>query len=452
MAVVGKSPVKQGYRNPCTDVKDRSSMIEVQPGNNKNKRSLECEIPPDRSTKKPRRSDKDFALNTSYTSVSEWASLPMDIFFLTLDKLFELIDHVRLAVVCKHWNDVSKAHNRTTQRWCKVLPMLMIPFGSRTKRMVCSLSEGKIYTNVQLPVPYDKRCSGSSHGWLATADETFAITLLNPFRKAEAIHLPPLVTPYDLPGCQSELQKHRDELKKQYHYYVRKVILSADPSSNPNNYVVVAIYDNCCRLAFIRAGQRDWTYLEEPYMFSDAIFHRNEIYAVGLGGIIASVDINSSDDPSSHPKAIIRTPLRPMVHPVFPYKADKAYLVESSNGDLLHVRKFLKPKEGVDQKLGVVNFVVYKVLFSDKDGSIVKQNVVDSIGDDALFLGDNHSMTVLASNFPRCQPNSIYFTNDIWNGGIGIFSLANKTVTQLYRPQNPIPPAIWIVPPNNGLC
>ncbi|XP_004298362.1 PREDICTED: uncharacterized protein LOC101307489 [Fragaria vesca subsp. vesca] len=247
-------------------------------------------------------------------------------------------------------------------------------------------------------------------------------------------------------------------------------------------------------MAFISAGQRDWTYLEEPYMFSDAIFHRNEIHAVGLGGVIASVDISSSNDPTQQPKAIIRTPLRPMVHPVFPCKAEKAYLVESSNGDLLHVRKFLKPKEGVDQKLGVVNFVVYKVLFSDKDGSIVKQNEVDIIGDDALFLGDNHSMTVLASNFPRCQPNSIYFTNDISNGGIGIFSLANKTVTQLYGrklysapvhlrrpfdadlaepfdffkmdggddgcpeyallygPLNPIPPAIWIVPPINGLC
>ncbi|KAL6187807.1 hypothetical protein ACLB2K_039202 [Fragaria x ananassa] len=288
------------------------------------------------STKKPRRS--------SYSSVSEWASLPnRDIFLLVLDKLFELIDHVRLAAVCKHWHNVSKEHNRTTQRWCKVLiPMLMIPFGSRTKRMVCSLSEGKIYTNVQLPVPYDKRCSGSSHGWLATADETFAITLLNPFTKAEAIHLPPLVTPYDIPGCQSELQKHRDELKKQYHYYVRKVILSADPSSNPNNYVVVAIYDNCCR---------------------------NEIFPFGLGGLIASVDISSSNDSTQQPKAIIRTPLKPMVHPVFPYKADKAYFVESINGDLLHVRKFLKPKEGVDRKLGVVNFVVYKVLFSEKMGA-----------------------------------------------------------------------------------
>lgn len=85
MAVVGKTPVKQGkvsiliksldilfysssyfdsgmdlliyefhvcrvvwYRNLCTDIKNRSSMIEVHPGNNKNKRSLECDVPPDR--------------------------------------------------------------------------------------------------------------------------------------------------------------------------------------------------------------------------------------------------------------------------------------------------------------------------------------------------------------------------------------------------------------------
>ncbi|KAM5567354.1 hypothetical protein ABKV19_015439 [Rosa sericea] len=427
-------------------------MLEVHP-DNKNKRRLEFELPPHRSIKKLHR----IACNTSCSSVSEWASLPKDILLLMLHKLFEPIDHVRLAAVCNHWHKVSKEHDHTTQRWCNLLPMLMIPPSrppSRTKQMVYSLSEGETYTNVQLPVPYDRRFSGSSHGWLATAHENFSITLLNPFRKAAAIHLPPLTTPHNFRDYQFELQKFQDELKKRYDYYVRKVILSADPSLNPHNYVVVATYDYCCRMAFIKAGQRDWTYVEKTYMFSDAIFHRNEIYAVGLGGIIASVDVNSSNDPSRPPKAIPLTPLRPMEHPLFPYKADTAYLVESTNGDLLHVRRFLKRKEGLDQKLGVINFVVYKVLFNDNDGTFVRQDLVDNIGDDALFLGDNHSISVLASNFPRCQPNSIYFTNDIMNGGMGIFNLADKTVTQHY-PLNPseryIRPAIWIVPPFNGL-
>ncbi|XP_004298361.1 PREDICTED: putative F-box protein At5g55150 [Fragaria vesca subsp. vesca] len=219
---------------------------------------------------------------------------------------------------------------------------------------------------------------------------------------AEAIHLPPLVSTFDLPGCQIEFQKRHDELKKQYPYYVRKVILSADPSLNPDNYVVVAIYDICCKLAFIRAGQRDWTYLDEPYMFSDAIFYRSQIYAVGQGGKIVLLDVNSSNDPSRPPIAKRLTPFGPILHPQFPCKADKAYLVVSSNGELLHVRRFLTRKEATDQNVRIMNsFVVYKALFDDNNGSIVKQDVVESIGDDALFLGDNHSMSVLASNFPR---------------------------------------------------
>lgn len=61
--------------------------------------------------------------------------------------------------------------------------------------------------------------------------------------------------------------------------------------------------------------------------------------------------------------------------------------------------------------------IVYKlVLEYGYFGSVVwLQHVeVKNIGDEALFLGDNHSVSVLASNFPQgcLQPNSIYY-NDI---------------------------------------
>lgn len=44
----------------------------------------------------------------------------------------------------------------------------------------------------------------------------------------------------------------------------------------------------------------------------------------------------------------------------------------------------------------------------------MEQVEVKSIGDEALFLGAGHSVSVLASNFPGCKPNSIYYTyNDV---------------------------------------
>ncbi|PRQ41065.1 putative F-box domain-containing protein [Rosa chinensis] len=124
MSVADESPVKRDlvlYHNPYTGV-EIYSMLEVHP-DNKNKRRLEFELPPHRSIKKLHR----IACNASCSSVSEWASLPKDILLLMLHKLFEPIDHVRLAAVCSHWHKVSKEHNHTTQRWCNLLPMLMIP-------------------------------------------------------------------------------------------------------------------------------------------------------------------------------------------------------------------------------------------------------------------------------------------------------------------------------------
>lgn len=37
---------------------------------------------------------------------------------------------------------------------------------------------------------------------------------------------------------------------------------------------------------------------------------------------------------------------------------------------------------------------------------------VKSNGDEALVVGDNHSVSVLASNFPGCCGNSRYYTSD----------------------------------------
>lgn len=81
-----------------------------------------------------------------------------------------------------------------------------------------------------------------------------------------------------------------------------------------------------------------------------------------------------------------------------------AYLVESTKGDLLCVRRFF---EGETSS----KFMVCKLVLEDDNGFVVGEVEVQSIGDDALFLGDNSpSVSVLASNYPGCQPNCIYFT------------------------------------------
>ena len=86
-----------------------------------------------------------------------------------------------------------------------------------------------------------------------------------------------------------------------------------------------------------------------------------------------------------------------------------------------------------------------------------------SLGDEALFVGDNQSMSILASNFPGCQPNSIYFTDDsidvfaIKNTyrpkgpfDMGIYCLENGTFQKHYTPKYKhryLAPPLWVVPP-----
>ncbi|VVA23772.1 PREDICTED: F-box [Prunus dulcis] len=130
---------------------------------------------------------------------------------------------------------------------------------------------------------------------------------------------------------------------------------------------------------------------------------------------------------------------------------------------MLHVRRILKPKEGRDGDLLTDSFKVYKVVFDDKDGSIVHQVEVESIGDEALVVGDNHSAPVLASNFPGCQPNSVHYTKDLLKRqhpdgrpfDMAVNNLENETSTRFYSPNcwhKGMPLAAWICPQFNGLC
>ncbi|KAL6186759.1 hypothetical protein ACLB2K_042878 [Fragaria x ananassa] len=104
------------------------------------------------------------------------------------------------------------------------------------------------------------------------------------------------------------------------------------------------------------------------------------------------------------------------------------------------VQRDMEPKKNVNndlhQKLWTNSFVVYKIGFKksnvkldrgkpvfdveepslytgDGDRSnYFKLFEVESIGDEVLFVGDNYSFSVLASDYPGCQPNSIYYTDD----------------------------------------
>ncbi|XP_008223926.1 PREDICTED: F-box protein At2g26160-like [Prunus mume] len=374
--------------------------------------------------------------NTSSSQVSDqWASIPL--LFLILDKLWETSDHIRVAGVCKQWRVAAKEYNRITQRWRELpLPMLLIPTAFGGKLEMYSFPGGKI-SDIELSLPCNTISMCHGHGWLATMDVPepilFAhpktptvITLVNPFRKAAVpIHLHHLSFSY----------QHMYEVVRKYSPEVLfpKVILSEDPTLNPDSYMVAVLHKHEPELAFNKGGRKDWICTGEITrgLLMDVICHKSQVFAVAESGDIFSINISWK-----RRKATILT-LQECPFAGFAYKA---YLVESTKGDLLHVRR-LDKEEG---------FMVYKLVFNGRDGSV--QHVeLRSLGDEVMFLSDNCGISVLASNFPQCQRNSIYYVDHCAKNKIGRFNLEDETITG-YDYSLSMPKALWIAHLFTGLC
>ncbi|KAK9278185.1 hypothetical protein L1049_027745 [Liquidambar formosana] len=145
-----------------------------------------------------------------------------------------------------------------------------------------------------------------------------------------------------------------------------------------------------------------------------------------------------------------------MVAPRTSVHAPKAYLVESSAGDLLMVQRFLKQKDHEIQLL-TSGFKIFKLQHSTAT-AIAGWIEIKSLGDDALFLGDNHSLCISVANVTGCKSNSIYYTDDYDDAttyeafgprDMGVFNLEDASFGLHYKldpSQKHMPPALWIVP------
>ncbi|MBA0588935.1 hypothetical protein Gorai_017713 [Gossypium raimondii] len=168
-------------------------------------------------------------------------------------------------------------------------------------------------------------------------------------------------------------------------------------------------------------------------------FHKGKFYAVDFRLGIKSVQVTNMNGSlvSAFDEKIIIPPEE---------EGDNAfkYIVESSDGELLIVQRFIST---YGPYRWTTNFKVLKL--RQHANHVARLVEVRNIGDDALFLGDNCSMSVAASRFPECRPNSIYFTDDTilytLEGSIdmGIFSLE----TGCFQPFDDMDPSHSDMPP-----
>ncbi|XP_048136717.1 putative F-box protein At5g55150 [Rhodamnia argentea] len=375
---------------------------------------------------------------------ADWASLPGDIMDTILKKLGSFDEYFRVGRVCMSWFSFVKDHTEFKELSRKQAPLLVIPAinNRRDRRNLYSVIDGKTY-GVQVILRYNRRCVGSSHGWLATVGRKMVITLTNPFSQRQ-IRLPPIFNP-----PKGDITKGNPHC---FYLWVYKVIMSDDPDLCPENCVVGAIYSGFARLAFIKLGDECWTYVDMNLtLFTDIIFSRKLLHAVDRYGKLISVDLSIDSYVGENEVEVI-------VPRCMPRQSDFAYIVESRNGNILMVRRFLvKQPEHKDLYLTrEIRVFKLKRNSSARSGWIEVKN----LDGESLFVGDSHSTSLSSSEIPGVKPNCIYYTDDYFHDGhyhykedgpldMGVFDMDNGSFGSHYvldPSQKQFPPAIFITP------
>ncbi|XP_058205038.1 uncharacterized protein LOC131318976 [Rhododendron vialii] len=394
------------------------------------------------------------------SSFSDWAWLPRNLLLSILEKIDQFSDYVRFSGVCLPWRryaldqvtDDYKQRLRIFKSCHNKLPVLMMDTNENSepaKRLLFSLTREITYS-VDLPLPCTRRFIGSAFGWLLAIERsTMVITLLNPFTGG-AVSLPPLKDPYGLYEGYIDDDDPED--------FIRKAILSSDPSLSPNNYEVVVIYDGMCRLAMFKSGQESWNFIDRrDYSCScfDVIYHhKGQIYGVDKMSNLVKIDFASGTE------IALTKQVKPSID-----MADAVYLVQSQEGDLLHVQRYWEGLPDGDQTENTSRIAVFKLLQHPTGEAEATWVPISRLGNQALFVGDNHSLSVSTLEFPECLPNCIYYTQHFHcdcpgyvprgiDEDMGIFNVEEESFQSCCIPDphlgNNVLPLIWFVPNMRG--
>ncbi|KAJ7965300.1 F-box protein [Quillaja saponaria] len=295
----------------------------------------------------------------------DWASLPDDMLELILQKLSCVVDFLQFSAVCKSWYSASRQNKKKRQH----VPMLLVPTPDQNKpnkHSLYSFAMNQIYDNIQLNIPFSKRLAGSSHGWVVIpglyqpCKKILAVILFNPFY-GKTICLPPVRSfTYEDEG-----NNHGDEVCDHdyirvdgFEYRIAKVALSRDPHHYPENFELMITLSDLHSLALYKSSEKSWIYIpDHPELgmyFSDVIFYKDKFYFVNLRMGLGRIDVNRNilkdngcDGGVSSPTPQIELVLE-CVYERFAEDSKnihRNYIVETSNGDLLLVQRFLKEVE-----------------------------------------------------------------------------------------------------------
>lgn len=390
--------------------------------------------------------------------MAAWSQLPKDLLGLILEKL-PLAHYIRFGSVCISWNCAVKDREFRPK---SQIPWLMIPNDDdeRSARFF-SISEKRTYDIPQPDPPIRRRLwIGSSYGWLITVDEECEMHLLNPVTGTQ-IQLPSITTlPFvdavsDAQGLHTKFN-FINEAENGYItefsadgfrcFFFLKAVLSSPPSKDGGgDFVVMLIHGPYDDLAFMRSGDKSWTSWKSRLTFQDVIPCGDFFYTSSPNGKIYAWDIHCFSDIQPHS-------LKPRCTAVG--KANdlmSSYLIISQDGEFL----VLYREQGGKRDENIT--FDCKLVTVPKGNDKRKWSRVKDMKDTVIFVGNNHSMSMSALEFPELRRNSIYFTdNNIEYSrtfrrkerDIGIYDIIDNRVKPIndLPPHMTWPPSVWFVP------
>ncbi|XP_065847493.1 F-box protein SKIP23-like [Euphorbia lathyris] len=365
--------------------------------------------------------------------MSNWADLPSELLQEIARKHTDYVDYLYTRAVCKSWNlaIAKRPRNLSSQ-----LPFLLLPYYRENPghRGFYNVGDEKTYS-LELPEALEKRCCGSSHGWLIMVEDTPSIFLLNPLTRAK-IELPSLSTfptfPTDLVYLNSRNLNENCIMREKLHIrdtFIVKAVLSADPST-ANVFIAAVIYGFNENLAYCRSNDSEWKIIDPHRRYKDALFREGKLYTVDQIGRISVFDeesnsmIHIADPPPVSPKIRLR----------------QWYLAScNEEKEVLVIARYRKIVPDYEYK--TERFEVYKL---EESG----WRYMESLGDKMIFLGSNSSLCISADEYSRkCKGNCIYFSDDYvrlgkdyaWEGhDFGIFELEDGEIKSLGLPSFPM--------------
>ncbi|KAG5558396.1 hypothetical protein RHGRI_008353 [Rhododendron griersonianum] len=147
-----------------------------------------------------------------------------------------------------------------------------------------------------------------------------------------------------------------------------------------------------------------------------------------------------------------------------PYGLYEGYIDDDDLEDFIRKAIVLEgPPDGETEKTSRI--AVFKLLQHPTGEAEATWVPINRLGNQALFVGDNHSLSVSTLEFPECLPNRIYYTQHFHSDcpgyvlkGIeedsGIFNMEEESFQSCCIPDphfgNNVLPLIWFVPNMRG--